>query len=212
MADDSDRGPKAAPSWQRVAEGLLYAHARLNENTQATREAASFLYGLVELLHEKAVISIEELDQRQRTVAERLARKSRDKGIGVVLQEPETDKYTFADGATIDCESRVHLCKAACCRLPFALSKQDIRQGIVQWDLGQPYLIAQTEANYCVHLDRGCHRCTVHEDRPVPCRGYDCRRDGRIWLDFDKGTINPDIRRDDWPAPLPADESGSPRA
>ena len=40
---------------------------------------------------------------------------------------------------------RVHLCKASCCRLPFALSRQDVEEGIVRWDLGQPYLIDQRE-------------------------------------------------------------------
>jgi Fe-S-cluster containining protein len=212
MADESDGARKSGPPWPQMAEGLLYTHGRLNENTQATLEAASFLYGLIELLHEKALISIEELDQRKREVAQRLAQKNREKGIGVLLQEPETDKYTFTAGVTIDCENRVPLCKAACCRLPFALSKQDIREGIVQWDLGQPYLIAQDDVGYCVHLDRGCHRCTVHEHRPVPCRGYDCRNDGRIWLDFAKRTINPDILRDDWPRGLAAEDTGSPQA
>jgi len=213
MADESDRPPPpASPSWQQVAEGLLYTHGRLNENTKANLEAASFLYGLVELLEEKKVISIAELDERKHEVSQRLARKSNEKGIGVLLQEPETDKYTFAAGATIDCENRVALCKAACCRLPFALSKQDIREGIVQWDLGQPYLIAQDDTGHCVHLDRGCHRCTIHEQRPVPCRGYDCRNDRRIWLDFANRIVNPDIRRDDWPRGLPADDTGSPRA
>jgi Fe-S-cluster containining protein len=209
MADADDRPQKSEPSWREVAEGLLYTHARLSENTQATLEAASFLYGLVELLHERELISIEELDQRKREVAKRLARKNSEKGVGVLLQEPEYEKYSFTGGVTIDCENRVALCKAACCRLPFALSKQDIREGIVRWDLGQPYMIAQDETGYCSHLDRDCHRCTIHEHRPVPCRGYDCRRDGRIWLDFDNRTINPEILREDWPRCVSAADMGA---
>lgn len=211
MADEQDRRERAEPSWQQVAEGFLYTHARLNDNTQATLDAASFLYGLVELLHEKQLISIEELDQRKGEVAARLARKNREKGIGVLLQEPESDKYSFAAEVRIDCENRVQWCKAACCRLPFALSKQDIREGRVRWDLGQPYMIAQDEAGYCTHLDRGCHQCTIHEHRPVPCRGYDCRHDARIWLDFDSCTVNPDILRDDWPRGASADGAPAPR-
>ena len=54
---------------QEVAEGLLYAHSRLNTNTGKTLEAASFLYALVELLSEKGVISVEELDGRKKIVA-----------------------------------------------------------------------------------------------------------------------------------------------
>src|SRR5215813_8210947 len=146
---------------QEVAEGLLYIHARLSENTSTTLEAASFLYSLIELLSEKGLLSIDELDDRKREVAKRLVKKNSEKGIGILLQEPEYDKYTFAGEAKIDCENRVQFCKAACCRLPFALSKQDIREGVVHWDLAQPYIIAQDKDGYCTHLERSCQRCTI---------------------------------------------------
>ena len=68
-----------------------------------------------------------------------------------MFQDPEYDKYAFEHAAEIDCASRVHLCKAACCRLPFALSNQDVREGIVRWDLGQPYLIEHASDGYCTH-------------------------------------------------------------
>ncbi len=184
---------------QEVAEGLLYAHSRLNANTSKTLEAASFLYALVELLNERGLISIEELDERKRVVGQRLAEGLMAQGMGVALQEPEYDKYTFQEEAKVDCASLLHLCHAACCRLPFALSKQDIREGVVQWDLGQPYLIAQGADGYCAHLDRASYGCTIRDCRPVPCRAYDCRQDERIWLDFEKQIVNPDIYRPDWP-------------
>jgi hypothetical protein len=196
---DENHKPGPLQSRRELAEGFLYAHARLSENTKATLETAAFLYGLIELLSEKGLISIDELDQRKREVAQRLAKKNSDKGVGVLLQEPEYDKYSFTGGVTIDCENRVQLCKAACCRLPFALSKQDIHEGLVHWDLGQPYMIAQDQKGYCTHLDGACHRCTIHEQRPVPCRGYDCRKDSRIWRDFENRIINPEILNDDWP-------------
>jgi hypothetical protein len=184
---------------QEVAEGLLYAHARLSDNSQKTLETAAFLYSLIELLSEKGLISIAELDERKREVVKRLTKKNSDQGIGVLLQDPEYDKYTFEGEAKIDCETRVHLCKAACCRLPFALSKQDIREGVIHWDLGQPYIIAQEKDGYCTHLERGSCRCSVREHRPVPCRAYDCHKDKTIWLDFENMVINPDILRSDWP-------------
>jgi len=184
---------------QELADGLLYIHSRLSENTTSTLEAASFLYALVELLSEQGLISIDKLDERKTEVAQRLAKKNTEKGVGVLLQEPEYDKYTFQGEAKIDCENRVHLCKAACCRLPFALSKQDIREGIVHWDLSQPYIIAQEKDGYCTHLERNCQSCSIREHRPVPCRAYDCRKDNKIWLDFENKIINPEILRDDWP-------------
>ena len=58
---------------QQIAEGLLFAHARLSENTKSTLEASAFLYGLIELLNEKGLLSIKQLDERKQEVAERLA-------------------------------------------------------------------------------------------------------------------------------------------
>ncbi len=184
---------------QEMVEGLLYTHARLSDTSKKTLEAASFVYGLIELLSEKGLISIEELGDRKQEVAQRLMKKNSEQGIGVLLQEPEFDKYSFEAEAKIDCKSRLHLCKAACCRLPFALSKQDIHEGVIHWDLGQPYIIAQDQDGYCTHLERGSCACSVREFRPVSCRAYDCRKNQTIWLDFDNAVINPDILKNEWP-------------
>lgn len=197
--DSAAAAPTAGSLRRDIAEGLFYVHARLSENTKANLEASSFLYGLVELLSEKGIISIDDLDKRKEAVAERLIRKNKDKGVGVLMQDPEEDKYTFKDVARIDCASCVHQCRAACCRLPFALSKQDLNEGIVHWDFGEPYIIAQEKDGYCSHLDQSCSCCAIWQHRPVPCRAYDCRKDDKIWLDFEKQIINPAIRDSQWP-------------
>ena len=185
---------------REVVDGLFYAHARLSENTKTAVEVGAFLYALIELLTEKGLISIEELDKRVPDVYARLEKKNVDKGLGVLIQDgPMGDKYAFEGEAKIDCENRIHLCRASCCRLPFALSKQDIREGVIHWDLGQPYLIAQTSEGYCTHLEQPSCHCTVRDQRPVPCRAYDCRKNQEIWLDFDNRVINPEILRAEWP-------------
>jgi hypothetical protein len=194
--------------YQQVAEGLLYTHTRLNANQRRTLEAASFLYALVELLDERGIITIDELDARQAVVAQRLAEQVRRDGDGAVFQDPEYDKYHFEHAAGIDCADRVSVCHAACCRLPFALSHQDVREGIVHWNLGQPYLIEQERDGYCTHLDRETCGCGIYGQRPVPCRGFDCRNDKRIWLDFEARVSNPDIERPDWPDCLREREEG----
>jgi hypothetical protein len=194
-----------------IADGLLYTHLRLSENTHQNLEVASFLYSLIELLSEKQILSIDELDARKHEVQERLVRKNTDRGVGVLLQEgPEQDKYSFASEARIDCENRIEYCRAACCRLPFALSKQDIHEGVIRWDLGQPYVIEQGEDGYCSHLERGSCHCTVRDARPIPCRAFDCSTNRNIWLDFDNKIINPDIRRPDWPRNVPAAQAAEP--
>lgn len=180
---------------QEVVSGLLYCHSRESMNTSKTLEVTAFAYALIELLMEKGLLAEEELNERKRKVAERLVERFRESGMGVVRQEGEQDKYTFKNGVKIDCENRIHLCKAACCGLPFALSKKDVEEGIVKWDFEHPYMNARGAGGYCVHLERKTCRCTVYENRPVPCRGYDCRGDKRIWLDFEKKIINPELEK-----------------
>ena len=192
---------------QQVSEGLLHAHSWLTANTSKSLEASAFLYALVELLNERGVIQIDELDTRKDEVAKRLAEQLRKTLPGVMLQSPEYDKYTFDQEAKIDCASLVQYCHAACCRLPFALSRQDLQEGLIRWDLGQPYLIEHGADGYCTHLDRETFACTVRETRPVPCRGFDCRQDSRIWVDFEHHVPNPAIDRPDWPQCLSADEA-----
>ncbi len=184
---------------QEVAEGLFYTHMRVSQNTKRALEASAFLYGLIELLSEKGLVSIEELDRRKKVMGERLSEQLKEKGLGVMLQESGEDKYAFQSEVSIDCDNRLELCRASCCRLRFALSRQDIYEGIIRWELGKPYFIAHDEDGYCTHIDRGTCHCTVRESRPIPCRGYDCRNDKRIWLDFERRIINPNIHRPDWP-------------
>jgi Fe-S-cluster containining protein len=180
---------------QEVGGGMLYTHHRANANTSKTLEVTSFAYALIELLVEKGLLTVEELDERKRQVAARLSEKFRDNGMGVVRQEPEYDKYNLEGGVQIDCESRLAFCRAACCRLKFALSRQDVEEGILKWDFAPPYMIKQGQDGYCVHLDRQGCRCSVYQQRPVPCRAYDCRHDQRIWLDFERKVVNPELEK-----------------
>jgi Fe-S-cluster containining protein len=184
---------------QKVAEGLLYTHSRLSAGAKKTLEASSFLYALIELLNEKGLLTIEELDARKEVVAERLMKRFRENGSGVMLQDPEYDKYAFDGESEVDCAERIDVCRAVCCRLPFALSKQDIHEGIVHWELGRPYLIAHNGEGYCEHMDAATRQCTIREHRPVPCRAYDCRQDKRVWLDYEARILNPAVERPDWP-------------
>ncbi len=180
---------------QEFAGGLLYCHDRANANTSKALETAAFAYASIELLIEKGLLSEAELNERKTKVVERLAGKFRDEAMGVFLQKPELDKYQFQGAPPIDCEDRIPLCKAACCRLRVALSKQDLEEGVVKWDLAHPYLIARETDGYCTHLQRGNCKCGVYEKRPVPCRGYDCRQDKRIWADFENRVVSPELER-----------------
>lgn len=181
---------------KEIAEGLLYNHTRINANTVKTFESSSFLYALIEILDKKGLISIEELDERKKKVAQRLVRSFVESGIGLLYQDPEEDKYTFEHEANVDCLSKLHICKSICCKFPFALSRQDVEEGIIRWEFGRPYLIAHNADGYCSHLDRKTYKCKERENRPVPCRGFDCKdnKKWQVWLDYDKKILNPELK------------------
>jgi Fe-S-cluster containining protein len=93
------------------------------------------------------------------------------------------------------CMELMHICHARCCRLTFSLSTEDLDEGVVRWDYGQPYLIRQRASDgYCVHNSPETGGCTVHPNRPRVCRVYDCRTDERIWIDYEKKIVAPPIR------------------
>lgn len=195
MTDKGDNALDLAQVRQEFAGGLLYCHDRANANTSKALETAAFAYASMELLIEKGLLSEAELNERKNKVVERLAERFRDEAMGVFLQKPELDKYQFQAAPTIDCDNRIPMCKAACCRLRVELSKQDLEEGVVKWDLAHPYLIARGADGYCTHLQRGDCRCGVYEKRPVPCRGYDCRKDKRIWADFENRVVSPELEK-----------------
>src|SRR5262245_12777562 len=122
-------GPDPGPSVTEVqleelrdelAKGLMYTHSRANANTSKMLEVAAFSYALIELLIQRGVISVEELNERKRKLGEAMLEKFNSKGMGVLVLKDEADKYTYQGGVTIDCETRSHLCHSACCRLRFA--------------------------------------------------------------------------------------------
>jgi Fe-S-cluster containining protein len=180
---------------QDITRGLLYTHTRINANTAKTLETASFLYALIEIMNEKEVLSIDELDERKKQVAKRLVRNFVESGIGILYQDTECDKYTFEHESGVDCLSRLPVCKAICCKFPFALSKQDVEEGLIHWEFGRPYLIAHGDDGYCVHLDRETYKCTAYDHRTVPCRGFRCQDNEKwqVWLDYEKKVINPEL-------------------
>ena len=131
-------------------------------------------------------------------------------GPRVFLQDSVPDKYSLAPAPVIDCDNRIPLCHAACCRLNVVLSQQDVQEGIVSWDPRRPYLNAQDSEGYCVHLERPPCHCSIYASRPAPCRIFDCRNDRRIWLDFENRIANPALDKLDWPRNLAGDSNATP--
>ena len=95
----------------------------------------------------------------------------------------------------VDCQDRRQFCRAACCRLSFALAEQEIRSGRIHWSLEQPFMRVAGPDGYCVHLDRRTLGCLIYENRPHVCRRYSCRNDKRIWEAFETKRISSSLRR-----------------
>jgi hypothetical protein len=182
-----------------VLRGLLYAHGRANANTATLHETSSTLDRVVEVLVAEGILDAERLDAARARTGPRRERQFYERDMAVALQDFEQSKYDFEGGTQIDCAARLPRCGAACCKLPVALSKEDVEEGVLRWELGRPYLLLHDAGHHCHHFDRGTRRCGAYGVRPIPCRAYDCRHDERIWLDFEAGIVNPAINEPGWP-------------
>jgi Fe-S-cluster containining protein len=182
MAHDDDPPDQTDPE---LARALLYVHEKLGLGLRKHQELSAHVYALTESLIAAGVVKLDDIEKRRADAAEQMIESARTSWEGAELLHDQTDKYDVK-GPPIDCAERVHLCKAACCRLDFTLSKQDLAEGVVRWDVGRPYRIRQREDGWCNHCDESTKRCGVHGQRPLVCRQYDCRTDPRIWQDFEK--------------------------
>jgi Fe-S-cluster containining protein len=174
-----------APVEQGVSRGLRYLHVWTSLTREDAWKAMLGLSTLIDLLVAKGVITPEELEQQSSVTSPHVQEGFAADPLAPLLGDGP-DKYGVASPA-IDCAARFHLCRARCCTLRFALTPQDLDEGIVRWEYARPYLIAQRPDGYCVHCHPDTGACGVYAHRPAPCRAYDCRGDKRIWQDFEAG-------------------------
>lgn len=169
---------------QDLDAGLRFLHLMSMQTKLDLADLTSTLFALLEELVESGQLNVDRFDERRSRLQEQ--EEARLKERPHVQATDPVDKYALDDLPDIDCASRLHLCKARCCKLAFPLSFQDLDERIVQWDYSKPYMIRQGADGYCVHHDCHNHHCTVYEHRPATCRAYDCRNDRRIWIDFEQ--------------------------
>jgi hypothetical protein len=164
--------------WQELQAALRVAE---QERTKLRRELSGLKAQFEQLVD--VLIGRGALADGHRRLFEKTAQHAGDDSKKVRLRR-FVDKYKVAS-ADIDCAARMPLCKARCCTLSFELSEQDLDEGGIRWELSEPYLIRHNKDGYCTHIDRATLGCTIYDQRPATCRGFDCRDDRRIWIDFD---------------------------
>lgn len=184
----------------KLASSLAYVRARLDDNTYRSMGNEAKLAALLETLAEKGTIGPGTVEERSKLILLDLIKgfaESGISGVGVEYLDSKYDAHDPKDDVIIDCGERISVCKAVCCRLPFALTRKEVESGIIRWEFARPYLIAKGADGYCAHLDRDKITCSIHDNRPVSCRLFDCRTDKRwpVWSDFEKKTANPEFMR-----------------
>lgn len=135
---------------------------------------------LVEVLVGREVLT----EGHKRLFAKITERAARSEKPVVQLRAFSGDKYEV-EGPDIDCASLMHLCRGRCCSLNVKLTRQDVDEGLLSWDVEKPYMLEKAADGYCGYLGDG-GGCTQYKIRPATCREFDCREDSRIWFDFEK--------------------------
>ncbi len=198
MSDLSDHGtngrgagdelmiPDVRAEYER---GLRFAHQMMDLNLRRGNAAVALAQALANVLLQNNVIPEEQLKAALAEVEKQLA----DSRAPRVRLADWGDKYAEGLAVEIDCASRIPLCQARCCSFFFFLTKQDLAEGAARWDYGNPYWIKRAADGYCIHCEPGTRVCNIHAKRPHVCRQFDCRKDKRVWLDFEQRI----------PAPMP---------
>lgn len=187
------------PTARQVLErAFVFSNVMNAVNQDQGKETIACVQALTEVLLQNGIVRAAELEKSLKQARERIATHP----LPAVRLANLGDKYSEGQTAEIDCASLVHLCKARCCTFKFYLTKQDLDEGAARWDYGNPYWIKQGGDGFCVHSDRATRVCTIHAQRPHVCRAYDCRKDKRVWIDFEQRI----------PAPMPETSGDAPVA
>ena len=156
---------------------------------QLARDSTQGLQGVAELQQQfetliEIAIAMGSLKPGHAELINKLRRRVEISRKGAVELASNNDKYTI-EGEPIDCESRLELCQARCCSFGVVLTRQDVEEGQLQWEIERPYRLPRNADGYCSHLGRDDAHCQRYEYRPATCRSYTCKEDRRVWLDFE---------------------------
>src|SRR3954462_11623662 len=99
---------------REVEEGLRFLHTLSMQSKMDLVGLNSRVLALVEQLVASGALDLRAFDARPQRVAEREAKRMTDEGHVRVMVDQTKDKYALAELPEIDCDARLHLCKARC--------------------------------------------------------------------------------------------------
>lgn len=175
---------------RQIERASLFTHTALGESFSRMSEGQAFLYGLADVLLAKGYVNETELMAAVDNTRAELTQRGEIAGAKILVRVDAEGASSGEPDVKVDCSKRMHICKAVCCRLDFALSVSEIEEGKVKWDLGRPYFIRHSANGCCVHNDSRGGGCSVYSDRPGVCRRYSCAKDARIWKNFEAMELN----------------------
>jgi len=180
---------------RQVQRGSYFTQATLERSFSRLNNAEALLSRLIEQLVTNGLMTEDELGiSLEDAVEENDHDRENPPPAAASIVWPSialrVDNGDEAGPDVVDCDARMHVCMAVCCRLKFPLSAAEVDAGRLKWDIGHPYVIRQASTGYCVHNDTATGHCGVYGDRPGVCRRYSCAADGRIWSDFDAMVLN----------------------
>ena len=194
MSDDMLPGPDAVPATappdtpparDELEDALRFFNRNLLEQRLSHLDVTATLKALVETLVHAGVLSPTEYERRRNKNFDAAARSLREHPP--IKFGDAVDKYGLGPLPDVDCAALMPICQARCCKLTVFCSAQDLDERVVQWDYSRPYQLRKRDTDrYCVHSEPETRRCGIYAQRPATCRTYDCRKDPRIWRDFER--------------------------
>lgn len=174
----------------QIEKASLFIHTALTNQILRQNDSDALLFGLIDYLVSKEVVLPDELFEVVSKIKQEMVEKNEFSKLGVAIRVNEINDSSQI--VKINCEEYLHICKAACCRLSFALTTKEIELGFLKWDLGKPYYNRRRTDGYCYFITNDSKCCNIYKERPSVCRNYNCATDKRIWKDFDRKELNVD--------------------
>ena len=117
-----------------------------------------------------------EISEEEREKLISIIKKMMEMGFGAVYGQEDEG----VPDANPDCSINLKWCRAKCCTVQFALTKEEAKKGHIKYNQSRPFFIARDSDGYCPHLERSSLRCKVWSDRPLRCRRYECKDDPQV--------------------------------